>query len=162
MFRFIILALTFLTFTTHAQTNSLLKSGDWEAGFNNTTNSCFTMSIPIETQGNVNRSPAYFIISFFNNNSRKPEISFFSGFKTNSQNFEVSIDSLGTYYLKTDGTGWGWPRPEDDNSILQNLQKGWNMQIKSYASDGTAILDVISLRGTTKTIEAAKRQCNNL
>lgn len=55
---------------------------------------------------------------------------------------------------------WAWPRPGEDDAVVDAMKKGGTMRIKGMSARPTETVDSISLIGVTKALEVAREICS--
>jgi hypothetical protein len=121
---------------------------------------CYIASVPIDMSGNYKkRSDPYILVTIFPDKSE--EVSLTSGYKyKNGSEVEVIIDRL-KYDLKTRSELAWATTGNDDKSIIENMQKGTNLEVKGVSTLGTYSIDEYSLAGFVQAYQKMKILCDD-
>lgn len=77
-----------------------------------------------------------------------------TGTRNFSKEFEFMPDN------SKDDNYWAWPKPGEDDAVVEAMKKGGTMRIRGVSRRPTETVDAISLIGVTKALDTAKSECD--
>ena len=126
---------------------------------------CWVVSEPIEVlntregeEVTVNRDPSFAFISYWPDQNRMGEVSFFGGYPFAEGSVRVEIGEASFEMFREDDTAWA-PSIAADREIIEAMRAGAEAVFVGQSTRGTDTRDTFSLDGFSAAIADAEARC---